>query len=143
MVRSKRFAAMLLSVLVVSCGLGRGSANAQDAAPKPVVKPVSTHKPADKKPPRNKYGTPLDTLRETHLTTTVPEAEDFVRQSRPAAKDLDYTPLTGADPVRPKPRDKANIMALQAELEHAGAVTQAKGQPLRGGAKPVRKKAAE
>ena len=96
-----------------------------------------------KRPPRNKYGTPLDTLRSTHIYATVPEAEGFVRATRPDAKDLDYTPLTGTDPERPKPRDKANVAALQAELEHDGALAQAKGRPLRGGVVKVRKKTAE
>ena len=41
--------------------------------------------------------------------------------------------------MRPKPRDKANIMALQAELEHDGSVAQAKGRPLRGGVKAAHK----
>ena len=102
---------------------------AQGAAISPDPKktvPVVRPKPA-KKPPRDKYGTPLDTFMNTHLTTTAPPAEDFVRATHPAAADLDYTSLTGDDPVRPKPRDKANIEALQAELEHDGAAARTKG----------------
>jgi hypothetical protein len=69
----------------------------------------------------NIEGTPLDTLANSHLTADVPEAKDFVKSSRPDAKALDYTPLTGSEPVRPKPRDPSGVKALQAELESAGA----------------------
>lgn len=69
----------------------------------------------------NIEGTPLDTLAKSHLTADVPEAKDFVTSARPAANTLDYTPLTGSEPVRPKPRDPSGVKALQAELESAGA----------------------
>ena len=69
----------------------------------------------------NIEGTPLDTLTNSHLTADVPEAKDFVKTARPDIKGLDYTPLTGAEPVRPKPRDPSGVQALQAELESAGA----------------------
>ncbi len=69
----------------------------------------------------NTYGSPLDTLKSSRLWTDTPEPKDFVRDSRLPAGALDYTPLTGTDPVRPKPRDAANVAALQAEMEHAGA----------------------
>lgn len=78
----------------------------------------------------NKYGSPLDTLMSSRLWTDVPQARDFVRESRPDAKTLDYEPLTGTDPQRPKPRDKANVEALQAELEHDGALNARKGGGL-------------
>lgn len=95
--------------------------------------------PTTKSSPKKKYpkgfvpGTPLDTLMKSHLTTTVPEAKDFVRESRPDAKALDYTPLSGEsapDPDRPKPRDKANVEALQAELERDGARNARRAQGL-------------
>jgi hypothetical protein len=78
----------------------------------------------------NTYGSPLETLKNTHLTTTVPDAKDFVRQTRPDASKLDYTPLTGTDPERPKPRDPKGVEALQAELEGAGAKNEVKAKGL-------------
>ena len=87
--------------------------------------------PVPAKPPRDKYGSPLDTLMNTHLWTDVPPAQDFVTSTRPDRKTLDYTPLTGVDPDRPKVRDKANISALQAELESDKAKNEAKGRVLR------------
>jgi len=66
-------------------------------------------------------GSPLDTLMHTRIWADVPEARDFVRENRPAEADLEYQPLTGTDPERPKVKTKAEIEALQAELEGAGA----------------------
>lgn len=68
----------------------------------------------------------------TRLWTDVAPARDFVKESRPDVKTLDYTPLTGADPDRPKPRDKAAIQALQQELEADGAKNENKARGLRG-----------
>lgn len=82
--------------------------------------------------PHNTYGSPLDTLKSSHLWTSVAPARDFVRESRPTPGSLDYTPLTGTDPERPKPRDTANVEALQAELEHDGVQNERKAQALRG-----------
>ena len=82
---------------------------------------LSAHQPASAQKVRNTYGSPLDTIRNTRLTTDVPEAKDFVRETSPDRKTLDYTPLSGVDPVRPKPRDPAGVQALEAQLERAGA----------------------
>lgn len=95
---------------------------------------------SDPKPAYNKYGSPLDTLMSTRLWTDVPPAQGFVRETHPNTKDLDYTPLTGTDPERPKPRDAANVKALQAELERDGAQNEKKGRALRGPAKAARTK---
>ncbi len=84
------------------------------------------------KPKPNKYGSPLDTFRNTHLWTDVPPAQDFVTATRPDVKSLRYTPLTGVDPVRPKARDPANVKALQAEMERFGVENEAKARGLRG-----------
>ena len=73
--------------------------------------------PEAKKPPPFKYSSPLDTIMSTHLWTDVPATQPFVQATHPDPKTLDYTPLTGKDPDRPKPRDATNIKALQAELE--------------------------
>lgn len=87
--------------------------------------------------PHNKYGSPLDTLKSSHLWTHVAPARAFVRESRPDPKALDYTPLTGTDPDRPKPRDAANVEALQAELEHDGALNERKARSLQRHASPT------
>lgn len=65
------------------------------------------------------YGSPLDTLMATRLWADVPEAKDFVRESRPSPDSLAYQPLTGTDPERPKPRSKDELQSLQSELERA------------------------
>ena len=78
----------------------------------------------------NTYGSPLDTIMNTHLTTTVPETKDFVRATSPDKSKLDYTPLTEVDPERPKPRDPKGVAALQAELESAGAKNESKAKGL-------------
>jgi hypothetical protein len=82
----------------------------------------------------NTYGSPLDTIMNSHLTTDVPEAKDFVKETSPDPKDLKYTPLTGPetekDPERPKPRDPKGVAALRAELESAGAVNAQRGKAV-------------
>lgn len=50
-----------------------------------------------------------------------------MKDSRPDPRSLNYAPLTGTDPERPKPRDAANVQALQAELERDRVVNQGKG----------------
>jgi hypothetical protein len=64
-------------------------------------------------------GSPLDTLMQSKLWADVPEAKDFVRETRPPPDSLAYQPVTGSDPERPKPRSKAELQALESELEHA------------------------
>ena len=66
-------------------------------------------------------GSPLDTIMSTKLWADVPEAKDFVRETRKPADSLDYQPVTGTDPERPKLRDKAELKSLQDELERAVA----------------------
>ena len=122
-----RFSAATLAALVLL-------ALDVSAAPAQTVDPAQKHKP-------NPYGSPLDTLMSTHLWTDVPPAQDFVKQTRPAPKDLDYTSMNGKDPDRPKPRDKANIAALQAELEQGGARNAVKARGLTTPAKRSRAKA--
>jgi hypothetical protein len=106
---------LFVLAMLAAVALPAGAALAQSAPP-----PKKKHN-------NNTYGSPLDTIMHTHLWTDVAPAKDFVRESRPDNKTLDYTPLTGTDPVRPKPRDAANVMALQAELEHDLAVNTHKG----------------
>jgi hypothetical protein len=64
-------------------------------------------------------GSPLDTLMSTKLWADVPEAKDFVRDTRPPPDSLAYQPVTGTDPERPKPRSKTELQDLQGELERA------------------------
>src|SRR6266576_3888460 len=62
-------------------------------------------------------GSPLDTLMHTKIWADVPEAKDFVRETRPPPDSLVYQPVTGTDPDRPKLRSKAELEALANELE--------------------------
>jgi hypothetical protein len=64
-------------------------------------------------------GSPLDTLMSTRLWADVPEAKDFVRETRQSPDSLAYQPVTGTDPERPKLRNKEELQALQGELERA------------------------
>ena len=91
------------------------------------------------KPKPDKYGSPLDTFRNTHLWTDVPPAQDFVKEARPDIKSLKYTPLTGVDPERPKARDPANVQALRAEMERFGVENETKAHDLRGPKAAARK----
>lgn len=71
-------------------------------------------------------GSPLDTLMNTRLWADVPEAKDFVRESRPPSESLDYLPTTPPQEIpRPKLKSKDELQALQAELERAGKRNQA------------------
>jgi hypothetical protein len=64
-------------------------------------------------------GSPLDTVMHTKIWADVPEAKDFVRETRPPPDSLAYQPVTGTDPERPKLRSKAELEALESELEGA------------------------
>jgi len=66
-------------------------------------------------------GSPLDTIMSTHFRADVPEANDFVRESRPPPEVLDYAPLTGPDREGPKLRTSDELKALERELETAAA----------------------
>jgi len=66
-------------------------------------------------------GSPLDTLMHTKIWADVPEAKDFVRETRPPPDSLAYQPVTGTDPERPKLRSKVELEALKSELERAAA----------------------
>jgi hypothetical protein len=70
---------------------------------------------------RKSSGSPLDTLMNAKFWPDIPEAKDFVKQSRPPESGLDYQALTrpGTDPVRPKPKSASELEALRVELEKA------------------------
>jgi hypothetical protein len=79
---------------------------------------VSGFAEEQKKKPKHR-NTPLDTIMQSHLHPDVPEPKDFVKEHRPAADSLDYQPVTGTDPVRPKLRTPAELKDLETELEAA------------------------
>lgn len=103
--------------------------------------PAAQVKRAPTKRPHSVSGSPLDTLRSTHLWTDTGRAKDFVEESRPDPKTLSYAPLSGTDPERPKPRDAANVQALQAELERDQLSNESKGRAAGGSAKKTKKAA--
>ncbi len=57
----------------------------------------------------------------TKIWADIPEAKDFVRETRPPPDSLAYQPVTGTDPERPKLRSKVELEALKNELERAAA----------------------
>jgi hypothetical protein len=120
--------AFRILVLCVIVGTSQAVAFAQDV-----------QAPAEAKHHPDPYGSPLDTLMSTRLWTDVPPAKDFVTSSRPDSGSVDYAPLVGTDPDRPKPRDPAGIKALQAELESGGLKNAARAKGLRDPA-PSKKK---
>jgi hypothetical protein len=71
---------------------------------------------------RRSNSSPFDTILNTKIWPDMPEAKDFVKQSRPADdSSLEFQPMTrpGSDPARPKPRSGSELEALKAELEKA------------------------
>jgi hypothetical protein len=107
-------------VLYAGLSLYPQSPRAQSASPPETQNAQEAPKaPAAKASPKKTGGTPWDTIKNTRLWADVPEAKDFVRQTRPPADKLDYQPTTGTDPQRPKLRTKAELDALQTELEGA------------------------
>jgi hypothetical protein len=82
-------------------------------------------------------GSPLDTLMQTKIWADVPEAKDFVRETRPPPDSLAYRPVTGTDPERPKLRSKAELEALKSELERAAAHNERNAGKRAGIKKPV------
>lgn len=91
---------------------------------------------------KNPTGSPLDTIMQTKLWADVPEAKDFVRDARPSVDNLDYQPTGRTDPKRPALRTKAELDALQAELEGAIAENASKAG-RRKQAKPAKAAAAQ
>jgi hypothetical protein len=82
-------------------------------------------------------GSPLDTLMHTKIWADVPEAKDFVRETRPPPDSLAYQPVTGTDPERPKLRSKVELEALKSELERAAAHNERNAGKRAGNRKPV------
>jgi hypothetical protein len=86
-------------------------------------------------------GSPLDTLLSTHLFADVPEAKDFVRETRPQPETLEYLPLTGPDREGEKPKNKDELKALASELEAAALHNEALARERLGYIKPAAKPA--
>lgn len=55
------------------------------------------------------------------LRTDVPEAKGFVQSTHPAPATLEFGSPYATDKIRPRPRSKAEVKALQRDLEAAGA----------------------
>lgn len=66
-------------------------------------------------------GSPLDTVMHAKIWADVPEARDFVRETRPPPDSLAYQPVTGTDPERPKLRTQLGLESLESELERAAS----------------------
>ncbi len=88
-------------------------------------------------------GSPLDTLLSTHLFADVPDAKDFVRDTRPPAETLDYAPLAGPDREGEKPKNKDELKALAAELEAAALRNEELARDRLGYTKPAAPSPAE
>jgi hypothetical protein len=73
----------------------------------------------------------------TKIWADVPEAKDFVRDTRPPPESLAYQPVTGTDPDRPKLRSKTELEALESELERAATQNDRKAGKRAGIKKPV------
>jgi hypothetical protein len=118
-----------MKILRPFVGLSLLAALAATVAPQSVsAQTAPTDDPATAPPVKKKYnpyGTPLDTILSTRLWTDVPEAKEFVRQTRPDPKTLSYAPLTGKDPARPKPRNLDGVAALEEELQNGAAKNEA------------------
>ena len=116
----------LALVGVASAALGQTAPAPTSLAPA-VAKPVVKDKP--KRHKYDPYQSPLATIMQFRLHADVPEAQDFVRETRPNTKDLKYTPLQsqlGPEPERPKLRDAAGIDALKTEMEDSIAHNEAR-----------------
>ena len=82
-------------------------------------------------------GSPLDTLMHTKIWPDVPEAKDFVRETRPPPDSLAYQPVTGTDSERPKLRNKAELESLESELARAASHIDRNAEKRVGIKKPV------
>jgi hypothetical protein len=116
--------------LVIGFGLGFGDgfclpanpAFAEDqAAPRA---DIQQQPKTEQKPKKERHrNTPLDTIMQTRLWADVPEPKDFVKDHRPDKEKLEYQPVTGTDPDRPKLRTPAELKDLETELESARVKT--------------------
>jgi hypothetical protein len=88
------------------------------------ISPVCTWEPQKdktKNPQPYGGGTPLDVILNTRFWTDVPEAKDFVKESRPPEETLHFQTTGGKDIARPKLRTSNELKAMEEDLERAGA----------------------
>lgn len=129
-----RLAATVLS-LAAAASLA-ASARAQDAQPQSSsqganagAEAPATAASAPAQKPDKPYagGTPLDVIMHTKLWETVPEAKDFVKETRQPEDALHYMPTQvfppkDADaPLPPKVLNSGELKSLEGELDVAGA----------------------
>ncbi len=78
----------------------------------------------EQKPKKERHrNTPLDTIMQTRIWADTPEPKDFVKDHRPDREKLEYQPVTGTDPERPKVRTPTELKDLESELEGARVKT--------------------
>jgi hypothetical protein len=74
---------------------------------------------AKKNRKKDNHQSPLATIMQTRIWADTPEPKEFVKTARPNREKLDYQPVTGTDPERPKLRTPAELKDLETELEAA------------------------
>jgi hypothetical protein len=75
---------------------------------------------------------PFSVIMKWRPTTEAGEMKDFVKQTRPSEDQLQYTPLTGDTPDRPKVKSKNELGATMSGLDKAAAAARARGAALGG-----------
>lgn len=98
---------------------------------------------------------PISVILKWRPSTPDPEVRDFVKETRPADKDLDYKPLSAPKVDRPKLKSREELGAMVNGLDQAGAGIKPRGadaslvnpaanaQQLRSAAAESRRRAAE
>ena len=71
------------------------------------------------------------------------EMPEFVRKTRPADEQLNFTPLTGQDADRPKRKTPAEIEAEMAKFDAAAAAARARAARAFGAARPAARRPAK
>lgn len=69
---------------------------------------------------------PFSVMMRWRPTTTAPDMPDFVKKTRPDEDKLNYTPLTGEEPTRPKRLTPAELAATTGKLDAAAAAARAR-----------------
>jgi hypothetical protein len=84
---------------------------------------------------------PISVMMKWRPTTQPREMPEFVKRTRPPEDQLNYTPLTGADPKRPPRKTPAELAATMHRLDSAAAGARARGAAIPDLKPIVRKKA--
>lgn len=82
---------------------------------------------------------PLSVMLKWRPTAPPAPMPDFVRKTRPAEDELHYTPLTGAQPERPRTKTPAELAETMKKLDAAGAGARAQASRAFGRARAPRK----